>query len=64
MKELSYEVDVLYAAKHESLLQVHLIIFDEADKACPILLGKFALSLWHLKKEVRNEVRDLLEYLV
>ena len=54
MKELSYEVDVLYAAKHESLLQVHLIIFDEADKACPILLGKFALSFWHLKNEVRN----------
>ena len=28
-KELSYEVDVLLADKHESLLQVDSIIFDE-----------------------------------
>ena len=32
-KELSYEVDVLYADKHESLLQVDTI-FYEVGQAC------------------------------
>ena len=40
-------------------LQVDSIIFDGFDEACPKYMGKFAISLWHLKKEVRNEVRDL-----
>ena len=59
MKELSYEVDVLHADKHECLLKVDSIIFYGFGQACPNNLGKFAMSLWHLKKEVRNEVRDL-----
>ena len=58
-KELSYEVYVLHADKHESLLQVDSIIFDGFGQAYPNYLGKFAISLWHLKKEVRSEVRDL-----
>ena len=58
-KELSYEVDVLHVGKHESFLQVDSIIFDGFSQTCPKYPGKFALSLWHLKKEVRNEARDL-----
>ena len=58
-KKLSYEVDLLHADKHESLLQVDSIIFDGFGQACPKYLGKFAISLWHLKIEFRNEVRDL-----
>ena len=54
-----YEVDVLHAYKHESFLQVDSIIFDGAGQACSKDLGKRAMSLWHLKKEVRNEVRYL-----
>ena len=46
-KELSYEVDVLHADNHESLEQVDSVICDEFGQTC------------HLKKEVRNEVRDL-----
>ena len=34
-KELSYEVDVLHAHKHESFLQVDNIIFDGLSWACP-----------------------------
>ena len=59
-KELSYEVDVLHADKHESLLQVDLIIFDGFGQAYPNFPGKFAVSLWYLKKEARNEVRGLI----
>ena len=33
MKELSDEVDFLYADKHESFLQVHAMIFDGNDQA-------------------------------
>ena len=53
-KELSYEVDVLHAVKHESILQADAFIFDG--------LGRHAQSTWasSLKKEVRNEVRDLI----
>ena len=40
-------------------LQVASIIFDGFGQACLNYPGKFAMSLWHLKKEVRNEVRDL-----
>ena len=58
-KELSYEVDVLNADKHESLLQDDNIIFDGFGQACPKYADKFAISLQHLKKKVRNEVRDL-----
>ena len=44
-KELSYEVDVLHADKHESLLQVDSIIFDGFGQAYPNYPGKFAISL-------------------
>ena len=53
-KELNYEVDVLHADKHESLLQVDIIIFDGFDQACPKYLDEFAISLSHLKKEVKD----------
>ena len=43
----------------ESLLQVDSIIFDGFGQACPKYPGKFEISLWHLKDEVSNEVRDL-----
>ena len=56
-KEMSYEVDVLYADKHKSLLQGDNN-FDRFGQACRKYLSKFAISLWH-KKEARNEVRDL-----
>ena len=58
-KESSYEVDVLHADKHESFLQVDSNIFDGFGKIFPYYLGKFIISLWHLRKKVRNEVRDL-----
>lgn len=45
--------------RHESLLQVDTVIFYEFSWACPNYPGKFAISLWHLKKEVRNEVKGL-----
>ena len=57
-KELSCGVDVLHAEKHENLLQVDSIIFDVCP-GIPKISSKFAISFWHLKKEVRNEVRDL-----
>ena len=59
-KELSYEVDVLHD-KLESLLQVDSIIFYEFCLTCPNYPGKFAGSSWGLKKDVRNEVKDLTE---
>ena len=57
-KGLSYEVDILHADKHGSLIQVDSIIFDGLDLACPNYPVEFAISLWHLKKEVINKVRD------
>ena len=53
-KELGYKVDVLHANKHESLLQVDSIILSEVYQVCTEYSGKFAISLWHLKEEVRN----------
>ena len=44
-KELSYEVDVLHADKHESLLQGDSIIFHGFGQACPNYLSKFAIYL-------------------
>ena len=55
-KELSYEVDVLQADIHESLLQVDSIIFDGFDKACSKYSGKFCNIV---VKIVRNEVTGL-----
>ena len=56
---MSHEVHVLHADKHESLLQVDSITFDELGQGCPKYPGKSVMTLWHLKKVVRNEVRDL-----
>ena len=53
---ISKRIDILHADKHESLLQVDSIIFDRFGQACPNYQGKFAISLCHLKKEIRNEV--------
>ena len=35
------------------------LIFDGFGQACPNYPGKFAVYLFHFKKEVGNEVRDL-----
>ena len=45
MKDLSYEVDVLYVDKHERLLQADSIIFDELDQTRLKCLGNFAIFL-------------------
>ena len=58
-KYLSYEGDIFHTVKRESLSQVGNIIFDGFGQVFPNYLGKFAISLRHLKKEVRNKVRDL-----
>ena len=63
-KELSCEVDVLHADTHENVIQVDNIIFDGFSLACPNYPGKFAISLWHVNKEVINEVRNLVNWLV
>ena len=42
---MSYEVGVLHADKHESLLQVDAIIFVGIGQACTKYPGKFAISL-------------------
>ena len=57
--ELSNEADVLHADRHESVLQVDNIIFDGFGQGCPKYPAKFAMSLWHIKKEDSNEVRNL-----
>ena len=57
---MSYEVDVLHNDKHESLLQVDNTSIDGFWQTYPKFPGKFAISSWHHKKEVRNEIRDLL----
>lgn len=51
------EVD---ASKHQSFGQVDTILFDEFGQVCSKYPDKFAVSLWYLKKEVRNEV-DFLQ---
>ena len=55
-KELGCEVDVLHAEKQESLLQVDAIIFDGVGQACPKYSGKFAMSLWHLLKQLGMKI--------
>ena len=44
-KELSYEVDILHADKHESILQIDSFIFDGFGQARPDYQGKSAISL-------------------
>ena len=38
------------------VFQKLIVLFGQT---CPKYPSKFALSLWHLEKEIRNEVRDL-----
>ena len=45
-------------------LLVDGIIFDGFGQACPKYPGKFAISQWRLKKEVRNERKDLTALLI
>ena len=59
-KELNYKVGVLHVDKHESLSRVDNIIFHGFDQACTNYSGKFAISLWHPKKEFRNEFKKLI----
>ena len=55
-----HEVDVLHTDKHESLLRVDCIVFNGFAQTCSNNYpGKFAISLWNLQIEVKNEVRDL-----
>ena len=54
-KELRYEVVVLHADKHESLLQGN-IIFNGFGQACPNFLGK---CLCDILRKVKSEVREL-----
>ena len=49
----------MHAYKHESLLLVNSIIFEGFGQAFPNYSGKFAIFVWHFRKEVGNEVRDL-----
>ena len=44
-KVLRYEVDILHADKHESLLQVDNIIFEWFGQAYPNYMGKFAIEM-------------------
>ena len=53
-KEISDEVDFLHADKHESFLQIDIMIFDGMDNHSQN--SKFAMSLQHLIKEVRDEI--------
>ena len=44
-KELSYEVDVVHANKHENLLQIDSIIFDGFGQGFPNYPAKFVIFL-------------------
>ena len=54
-----YKADVLHADRYKSILQVDTIIFDDFGLRWPKYPAKFAMFLWHLKEEYRNEVREL-----
>ena len=53
-KELRYEVVVLHADKHESLLQGN-IIFNGFGQACPNFLGKCLCDILRKKSRVKLE---------
>ena len=56
-KELSDEVDFLYADKYESLLQIDtMILIMMVKHSQSSQNSKFAMSLQYLKKEVKDEV--------
>ena len=59
-KEVSDEVDFLHADKHESFLQIHVMIFMGMVKHSQSSHNsKFAMSFQYLKQEVRDEVAFL-----
>ena len=56
-KEVSDEVDILHADKHESLIQIDtMVLMGMAKHSQSSQNSKFAMSLQYLKKEVRDEV--------
>ena len=56
-KEVSDEVDILHADKHESLIQIGtMVLMGMAKHSQSSQNSKFAMSLQYLKKEVRDEV--------
>ena len=60
-KELSDEIDFLYADKHESLLQIDsMILMVMVKHSQSSQNSMFAISLQYLKKEVKDEV-DFLQ---
>ena len=44
-KKIIYAVDVLHADKHESLFQIHTIIFNRVGQRCPNYPRKLPISL-------------------
>ena len=56
-KEVSDEVDLLHAGKHESLLQIDTMILTAIVKNSQSFQNSmFAMTLQYIKKEVRDEV--------
>ena len=54
---MSDEIDFLHEYKHESLLQIDIVILVGIVKHCQSSQeGKFAMSLQYLKKEARDDV--------
>ena len=58
-KELSYEINLLHADKHNSLLQGDGIGFAEFCQTCPNYPGKFAISWWHFLRKKLGMKLDL-----
>ena len=59
-KEVWDQADFLHLDKHRSFLQVDTIGFGKGVQSCPKCpKNKFAKSLQHFKKEVRDEVDSL-----
>ena len=55
-KEVCYEFEFLHADKRLSSQQIDIIFFDVFGQACQKYPGKFTVSLWYLKKEIRTEL--------
>ena len=52
-------VNLAFLWKKTQIEKKYSITFDGFGQACPNYPDKFTVSLWHLEKEVRDEVRDL-----
>ena len=60
-KELSDEIDFLHADKHESWLQIGvMILIGMVKHSQSFKNSEFAMSLQYLKKEVKDEIDFLL----